>query len=131
MQSAAVQVDSGSSPVGATAISWHFDGVSQARRRKQAFIARAQNGIAQLCTFLGIGDVGVNIVGSELLARERRGSRRKRLRGPRLLAWHIRFRNGALLDGPDRLPRNAIEYKHEALLRGLCDSIDKPSVVTD
>src|SRR5207248_1167646 len=61
----------------------------------------------------------------------RRGRRRERLRGRRMLARHRRFRYRTLLDRPDGLAGHAVKYIEEALLARLRDRFDGLPIVFD
>src|ERR1700722_14578546 len=98
------------------------DGATQARRRKQSLIARVLQQIANLGLSL-FGNKRIDVLLREGQAPEGRrlGGKRLRRRGP--LAGNVGLRNGALLDGPERLASDAVEDEQETELGGLRDSV--------
>src|SRR5207302_10173053 len=111
-------------------IAWHLDRVAQSGRREQTLIARALDRIAETGLLLGIVDERAQVFLGEALPRERRWLRRKRLGGPSLLAGHVGFGDRALLDGPERVACDAIEYPDESLLAGLRHYVHHLAVMT-
>ena len=110
----------------------HVDHFVEADRRERSVVSGLQDALPELLALLGRQDVRVQIVGGELLARERRRARRERLRGPQRFARHLGLlRHGTFLDRPDRLAGDAIEHVEIAGLAGHGDDIDGPAVPPD
>src|SRR5215471_2411559 len=71
------------------------------------------------------------IVERHTLILERWWARRKRLRGPGVLAIDVTGADRPLLDRPDRLARHPIEHVDEADLRELGDRVDRTALYAD
>src|SRR5205085_11369034 len=93
-------------------------------------VARRGENVAETLALGGV-DVGVDVVEAEFQARERRGLRRERLRGPRFFGGDVALGDGALLDGPERLAGDAIEDVEQTELGGLRDDVDGFAIVLD
>src|SRR5439155_2402188 len=94
---------------------------AEANRREESLVPGGRNALLELFPLRIREHVRIEILDGELLAREWRRNRRKRLRRPDLLTRDLGLRrNRAFFNRPDRLPGHAIEDVQKSSLPGHC-----------
>ena len=121
----------GRAPIRAAVISGHLNGVGQARRSEETLVDSSVDGSFPLGAF-GVGQkIGIQVGGGESLFSKgwRRGG--KWLSGRGDFARHVRLRDGAFFDGPQRLAGDAIKDIEKAILGRLGHDGNFLAIVAD
>ena len=112
----------------AAVVPGHLDGILRARRFEKPTVTRLQNLRSQAVLLFRL-KIRAQIIHCEPLPREGCRLRRKGLGWPRLLSWHIGFRNCPFLNRPERLACVAIENPHKAYFADLGDDVNQRAVM--